>query len=269
MLARLDLSRPWRIIGVLAGAIVLTFLVGFIVKRLMRRLPAVRAGSRVDQRARTLSTVLRSAMVAVIWVVAVLTVLPELGVHLGAFVATATIIGGALAFGAQTLVRDVIAGFFVLAEDQYGVGDVVDVGHATGTVERVSLRSTRLRDSEGRVWWVPNGQIVRVANLTQEFANAVIDLAFPLTADVGTVTSTVNEVVGPHGAAVLGVQDLAEDRFVLRLVARTAPGQQFALRRTLRAALADAYRDGRLPTAPGGQAIVTLITGSESDSTSR
>ena len=258
MLARIDLSEPWRVVFVVVGAVILSLVIRRLVKRLMRHLPVVRAGTRVDQRARTLTTVLRSSMVAAVWIVAVITIMSEAGLNLGAFVATATVVGGALAFGAQTLVRDVIAGFFVLAEDQYGVGDVVDVGHATGTVERVSLRSTRLRDSDGRVWWVPNGQIVRVANLTQDYANAVIDLSFPISASVTVTTAAVNELVAPFEASVLGVQDLTDDRFVLRVVARTAPGQQFSTRRQIRAVAADAYREGRLPTPPGGQTVVVL-----------
>src|SRR5258706_10743448 len=104
---------------------------------------------------------------------ALLAIISELGVNLGAFVAAATIIGGALAFGAQTIVRDFLAGIFVLVEDQYGVGDIVDLGLASGQVERVTLRSTRLRDDEGRVWHVPNGQVVRAGNLSQEGGQAV------------------------------------------------------------------------------------------------
>ena len=112
---------------------------------------------------------------AAIWVVAVIAVIGELGVDVSGVILTATVIGGALAFGAQALVRDVIAGVFVLSEDQYAVGDVIDVGvigggtdRIIGTVERMTLRSTRLRDGDGRVWHVPNGNVLRVANLSKE-----------------------------------------------------------------------------------------------------
>ena len=259
MAADLSLNAPTRVGVILVVALLITAFVARGISRLMKRLPAAMVRGRGDQRTRTLTTVLRSTLIAAIWIVAVITLLSEAGVNLGAFVATATVIGGAVAFGAQTLVRDVIAGFFVLAEDQYGVGDVVDLGHATGTVERISLRSTRLRDNEGRVWWVPNGQIIRVANLTQGFANAVVDAPFPITAEVAATIETLTEVVAPLGAEVLGVQELADDRFILRVTARTEPGQQFASRRSIRAAIADAYRDGRLPKpTPGGTTVVVL-----------
>ncbi len=249
-----------RILAVVVLALIATVLAGRVIRRAVARIPVVRDRARLDQRGRTLSAALKSTLVAAIWIIALMTVMSELGVKLGAFVATATIVGGALAFGAQTMVRDVIAGFFVLAEDQYGVGDVVDLGHATGTVENVTLRSTRLRDSEGRVWWVPNGQIVRVANLTQEFANAVLDVGFPLTADVTATTAVLLAVVEPYGGEVVGVQELADDRFVLRVVARTPPGEQFARRRALRAAIADAYRDERLPSVPAGSTTTIVVS---------
>jgi moderate conductance mechanosensitive channel len=259
MLAAFSLSTPTRVGTIVVVALLVTAVVTRGIGRLIKRLPATMVTGRSDQRTRTLTTVLRSTLIAAIWIVVVITLLSEAGVNLGAFVATATVVGGAVAFGAQTLVRDVIAGFFVLAEDQYGVGDVVDLGHATGTVERISLRSTRLRDNEGRVWWVPNGQIVRVANLTQGFANAVVDVPFPITAEVAVTVAALEAVVAPLEAEVLGVQELTDDRFILRVTARTEPGQQFGARRKLRAAIADAYRDGRLPKpAPGGTTVVLL-----------
>ena len=110
---------------------------------------------------------LRSAIVGVVWATATITVVSELGINIGAFVATATVVGGAVAFGAQQLMRDLIAGFFVLAEDQFGVGDNVDMGIAVGVVEGITLRVTRLRDKDGVVWHVPNCAVVRVANLSQ------------------------------------------------------------------------------------------------------
>jgi small conductance mechanosensitive channel len=103
----------------------------------------------------------------VIWTIALLIVLGELGVDLAPLIAGTAIVGVALGFGAQTIVRDFLAGLFVVLEDQYGVGDVIDAGAAFGTVEWVSLRLTRLRDSEGVIWHVPNGEIKRVGNLSQ------------------------------------------------------------------------------------------------------
>ncbi len=139
------------------------------------------------QRAQALGTVLRSVVSVVIWSLAALIVLGEFGVNLGPLIAGAGIAGIALGFGAQSLVRDFLSGVFMLAEDQYGVGDVVDLGDAAGTVEEIRLRTTRLRDGEGTVWFVPNGEIRRVANKSQRWARAVLDfeVAYDTDLDAG------------------------------------------------------------------------------------
>lgn len=136
-----------------------------------QRLPAglLATGSsslRTAARAATLGAILRSLAGFVVWALAAITILGEIGINLGPLVASAGIAGVAIGFGAQSLVKDFLAGLFILIEDQYGVGDVVDLGEATGTVEAVSLRSTQLRAVNGTVWHVPNGQIVRVGNLS-------------------------------------------------------------------------------------------------------
>ena len=122
---------------------------------------------RTAARAATLGAVLRSLAGFAVWVLAGITVLGEIGINLAPLVASAGIAGVALGFGAQSLVKDFLAGLFILIEDQFGVGDVIDAGEATGTVEAVSLRTTRLRDTEGTAWHIPNGQILRVGNLSQ------------------------------------------------------------------------------------------------------
>jgi moderate conductance mechanosensitive channel len=119
------------------------------------------------QRAATLSSVLRNVVSTIVWAVAALIVLGELGIDLAPLIATAGVAGIAIAFGTQTIVRDYLAGLFVVLEDQYGVGDEIDAGSATGTVEWVSLRMTRLRDADGVAWYVPNGEIKRVGNFSQ------------------------------------------------------------------------------------------------------
>jgi moderate conductance mechanosensitive channel len=270
-LDRLHLLTPLRIALMLLSAIVATVIVRLLVSRFVKRIPMMHDRVRADQRGRTLTTVLRSTLVAAIWLIVSITVLGEVGVNLGAFVATATIIGGALAFGAQTLVRDVIAGFFMIAEDQYGVGDVVDLGHAAGTVEQITLRATRVRDGEGRVWFVPNGQIVRVANLSQEYANAVLDVAFALTSPLGEATHALQTTLDnfEHDQllarpTVLGVHSLADDRYELRISVRCSPGEQSAVRRALRAALVTAVQRGELPAPPGGGPSVVVVNGNGS-----
>ncbi len=267
-LDRLHLLTPLRIALMLLAAMVATVIVRLLVSRFVKRIPMMHDRVRADQRRHTLTTVLRSTLVATIWLIVAITVLGEVGVNLGAFVATATIIGGALAFGAQTLVRDVIAGFFMIAEDQYGVGDVVDLGHAAGTVEQITLRATRVRDGEGRVWFVPNGQIVRVANLSQEYANAVLDVAFALTAPLGEATHALQSTLDnfEHDEllarpTVLGVHSLADDRYELRISVRCSPGEQSAVRRALRAALVNAVQRDELPAPPGGGPSVVVVNG--------
>lgn len=276
---RLDawhLVTPLRVVLLVASGLLAAVVIRVLVGRLVRRLPGSRDRSRAELRASTLSTVLRSTLVALVWLIVAVTVIGELGVNLGAFVATATIIGGALAFGAQTLVRDLIAGLFVIAEDQYGVGDVVDLGHASGKVEGVTLRSTRLRDSEGRVWFVPNGQIVRVANLSQEYSNAVLDIPFPITTAIAEARSMLDVVLAGFNSedlfdapVVLGVHDVSDDRYEVRISVRCRPGRQSEVRRMLRAGLVEAIQRGDLPAPPPGGPTVIVVNGSDSSGSSQ
>ncbi len=264
-LRELHLLTPLRIVIIAVIAVVLTLVLRIVVARFIRGLQrahervAYRVDhARIDQRRRTITSVLTSTAVGLVWITAVITVLGEVGVNLGAFVATATIIGGALAFGAQTLVRDLIAGFFMIAEDQFGVGDVVDVGTATGTVERVSLRVTRVRDDDGRVWYLPNGQITRVANYSQGPVATTVDIGVALGQDLAAAASTICELgralvadptVGQYLAGepdYLGVEELHDDRAILRfrLISRVEGRQQ--VRRAFLAAVAEAERHGRV-----------------------
>ncbi len=173
---------PLKIGIVLIGAVILTAVLRRVIHRfatrlrsatttMKRRRPASisesEAAARLENRVTTLSTALVSVASIIVWTIAMLTVLGELDVNLGPLIAGAGIAGVALGFGAQSLVRDFLAGVFILVEDQYGVGDLVDVGPASGTVERVTLRVTRLRDEEGVIWYVPNGEIRRVGNSSQ------------------------------------------------------------------------------------------------------
>ncbi len=160
------IDKPLRIVAVVVLA---TFVHLFVRNAIKRFVAKVRSASttRAAQRAATLTLVLRSIGTAAIWTTAVLLVLGEVGVNLGPLLAGAGIVGIAIGFGAQSLVKDVLAGMFMLIEDQYGVGDEVDLGVAQGVVEAVTLRTTRLRDSSGAVWHVPNGEVHRVGNFSQ------------------------------------------------------------------------------------------------------
>ena len=193
---------------------------------------------------------------------AVLAIFQILNDVLSTFVLAVTLLGTALTFGAQSLIRDLVSGFFIILEDQYAVGDSVDLGVASGTVERVTLRVTRLRDGEGKVWWVPNGQIVRAGNLTQDWARAIVDVAVARDSDVDGASAVILEVAERTAARpqladrileppkVLGIQQLADYRLVLRLSVKVAKGAQDDVRRAIQADVLTAFRDGRLTSPP-------------------
>src|SRR4029079_9888400 len=170
-----DLAGPIRILLIVLLAAFATCLAHRSVNRVSGRLRGVvgttpLAKARASQRAETIGNVLRYVTTIVIWTIAIITILGELGIELAPLIAGAGVAGVALGFGAQSVVRDFLAGMFMLLEDQLGVGDFIDVGDATGTVEYVSLRVTRLRDVEGIVWYVPNGEIKRVGNKSQQWS---------------------------------------------------------------------------------------------------
>jgi moderate conductance mechanosensitive channel len=208
--------------------------------------------ARTVSRAHTIGQVIRSIGSAVIFVVASLLILGELGIDLAPLLAGAGIAGIAIGFGAQSLVRDFLSGFFMLIEDQYGVGDVVDLGEAAGQVEQVSLRATRLRDAEGTVWHVPNGEIRRVGNKSQQWARAVVDVAVAYGTDINHATLVIEEVAHQlrndeawapkiqEDPEVLGVESLGADGVNIRLSVQTEPGEQFAVMRELRMRLRQA-----------------------------
>src|SRR4051794_15419478 len=188
-------DRPLKVAIVIAVAFVASRLTRRAIKRFVSRVqgePARQAlnalveGETPDdtqplrlrraQRAETVAALLCSVASMVIWLMAFLTILSQIGIELGPLIAGASIAGVAISFGAQNLVRDFLAGVFVLLEDQYGVGDVVDAGAATGRVEAVTLRSTQLRDLRGTLWHVPNGELKRVGNFSQGWSQAVLDV---------------------------------------------------------------------------------------------
>jgi moderate conductance mechanosensitive channel len=208
-------------------------------------------------RAQTLALVLRSIASVLIWTIAVTMILGELGVNLGPLIAGAGIAGVALGFGAQSLVKDFLSGIFMLVEDQYGVGDIVDVGEATGTVEAVTLRTTRIRSVEGTVWHVPNGTIDRVGNMSQQWARALLDVEVAYGTDIDEAQQVIKAVA--DGVAedpawrgrileppeVWGIESMGPDAMSIRLVVKTRPGDQFPVMRELRRRLSEAFlREG-------------------------
>jgi small-conductance mechanosensitive channel len=226
--------------------------------------PSVRA----EQRATTLGDVVAGVVRTAVWSVALLVVLDELGINLAPLLAGAGVAGLAVGFGAQSLVKDVISGLFILLEDQYGVGDVVTLGDASGTVEDVTLRVTRLRAFDGTVWFVPNGEIRRVGNSSMEWSRALIDVVVARDADLDAVRAALLHeaqafAATPEGAAtvleppeVWGVQAYEEKGVRLRLLVKTAPRQQYLVARELRVRLTDRLsRDGL--AGPDGNVLVS------------
>jgi len=264
--------RPFRIVVIVVAAAVAARLAARAVRRsarsLQARSPLRPASARAEQRAGTVGDVLAGLAKVVVWTVAVLALLGELGVQLGPLVAGAGIAGVALGFGAQSLVKDFLSGAFILLEDQYGVGDVIDLGDAAGTVEDVSLRHTRLRGTDGTVWFVPNGEIRRVGNASMEWSRALIDVLVAFDSDVARACTLIGEVAGqvaaeaPWSAAILeppevwGVQAMDRDGLTIRLVVKTAPRQQYAVARELRGRISDRLRAAGI-RGPGQTVIVT------------
>lgn len=202
--------------------------------------------TRRKQRAETLGGVLRSITTFTVFTIIGIMALAELSVNIGPLIAGAGIVGLALGFGAQTLVRDFLSGIFMLFEDQYGIGDVVDLGDASGTVEAVSLRVTRLRDVNGTVWYVRNGEIMRVGNMSQNWARTVLDVRVGLGEDLTRVRGILEETC--HGMwedddfrgkiieqpEVWGVERMDPDAVVVRVAVKTAPLEQWSVARELR-----------------------------------
>jgi small-conductance mechanosensitive channel len=219
-------------------------------RQLQDRLEAERR----QQRARTIGVALRSTFGALVIIVALTTMLSVWGIQVGPLIAAAGILGVALGFGAQSLVKDILSGMFILLEDQYGVGDSVDLGEASGSVEEVGLRTTRLRSVNGTVWFVPNGEIRRVANKSRLWSRAMIEVRINYSQDVevartalldAATTATEREEIAKHvlsAPTVPGVESLAADAVVLRVFVQVQPGQQWDVERAIRAEIQRVFR---------------------------
>jgi moderate conductance mechanosensitive channel len=265
------LGTPFAILVIVLVAIIARFVLHRVIDKITEgivsgragigriedRLPSAIVGTTVtdrrEQRARTLASVLKSLTTATIGAIAGLTILDELGIPTGPLLASAGIVGIAVGFGAQALVRDVISGVFMLVEDQYGVGDVVDLGDASGVVEAVGLRVTRIRDVNGTVWYIRNGQVLRVGNQSQGWARAVLDVGIAYGEDVARAESILLDIANglrddeKFGPLVLeepemwGIESVTADSVVLRLVVKTQPLQQWAVARELRRRIKDRF----------------------------
>ncbi len=248
------IGKPLAIIGLILFGLVVRWLLHRLVDRVARRAEKGVLPERVEsavtarrkQRAATMAGVLRSIITFAVVAVVGTMVLSEVGVDIAPIIASAGIIGIALGFGAQSLVKDFLAGIFIFIEDQYGVGDVVDVGDANGTVEAVTLRMTRLRDINGTVWYVPNGQVIRVGNKSQNWSRAVVDVGVGYGEDLARVQRVLREVAHDlweddefnhviiEEPEVTGVEMLAPESVTVRVMVKTAPLEQWAVARALR-----------------------------------
>ncbi|RYJ05452.1 MAG: mechanosensitive ion channel family protein [Actinomycetales bacterium] len=201
---------------------------------------------RRKQRATAMGDLLSSIASIVILAIALIMILDRFGISVAPILTGAGILGVALGFGAQTLVKDFLAGIFMIMEDQYGVGDSVDLGEASGTVEATGLRVTRVRDVDGTVWYVRNGEIIRVGNQSQNWARTVLDVTVSYDSDLDTVQKILAEEAHAmyddekyrgiiiEEPEVWGVERFAKDGVVVRVVLKTAPLQQWVVARTMR-----------------------------------
>ncbi|MBY6412113.1 mechanosensitive ion channel family protein [Rhodococcus sp. BP-252] len=270
-------DRPLQIAGYVALAIVLRLVLHKLIDRFTRRsssdsskpplllrplreraatsLQGTILSERRRQRATTIGSVMKSGVSVVILTWFVLSVLDVVGVNVAPFIASAGIVGVALGFGAQNLVRDFLSGIFMLLEDQYGVGDVVDLGEAIGTVESVGLRVTTVRDVNGTVWYCRNGEVLRVGNMSQGFAVAVLDLPVAHTANVDeacevaekaaldVVESNVFEEDLLGAPEMLGVNAVSADTVTIRITVKTRPGRQWAVQRGMHREILQAFEN--------------------------
>jgi small conductance mechanosensitive channel len=288
-LAEMLLARPAKIVLILLLAFVVSRLVRRAIRRLassardgkvQRRLSSLRTpralatsdelpSLRRTQRAETLGALLKSIANFVIWMTAGLMVLGTLGIDLAPLIAGAGIVGVAVGFGAQNLVRDFLSGIFMLLEDQYGVGDVIDLGAATGTVEGVGLRTTRVRDVDGVLWHVPNGEIRRVGNKSQGWSRALLDLEIAYSNEIPTAIRVIKQVADElwredetfaplilEEPEVWGVEELGPNGVRIRLVVKTRPLEQWKVARELRARIKAAFEREGVKLPVGAQAVV-------------
>ncbi|HEX2192109.1 MAG TPA: mechanosensitive ion channel family protein [Acidimicrobiales bacterium] len=238
---------------ILAGALLVSRLGSRLARRSIESLVArsrLEPTPRSTSRAKTLAGVAASVVRIVVFATAILMILETVGVNLGPLLAGASIVGVALGFGAQSLVRDFLSGFFILAEDQYGVGDTVTVAEVLGTVEEVSLRTTRLRGMDGTVWYVPNGEIRKVGNSAKDWSRAIVDVLVPAEADINAATAAIGEelrAIPPdaewaeavlEAPEVLGVEAMGPDGWTVRVAARTTPDARARVVRELRTRIA-------------------------------
>jgi moderate conductance mechanosensitive channel len=283
------LTSGLHIVLLLIGAVLAARFVNWAAQKVTQRLDEgfvesdALVRSEANKHRQTVASLISWVSVVLIAIVVAVQLADILNVSVRDFVAPATVVGAALGFGAQQMVRDLLAGFFIILEKQYGFGDlvtltVVSATDATGTVENVTLRVTRLRSSDGELLTIPNGQIVKTVNLSKDWARAVVDIPVQASADLGMINDTLREVcehalddklLGElllDAPTVMGVESIEVDVVTLRLVARTLPGKQFEAGRRLRALVVRALARAGVDTPSEAPVTVGAIAaGAESE----
>ncbi len=237
-----------KILGILIGLIVLSQMSKCILRWMERFVPEKDSlqAAEAKKRAHTLGNTLRHTLLITLFFIAILMIMGELGIQLGPLLATAGIGALAIGFGAQNLVKDVISGFFIILENQYRIGDAIEVAGVSGLVESVSLRKTVLRDLEGKVHTIPNGEIKIVSNLSKEWSRSVLDVGISYREDVDQVIDLLsqtgreleteepykNDILGP--LQILGIEKFGESHLIIRMMIKTVPLKQWDVGRELR-----------------------------------
>ena len=278
-------STLFRILGVIVSGFVANIVLRVVIRRVVNEVvTGVKKAHKVDdtreltsspvqamravQRTRTLGSVLNNFATWVIVIVVIILVLTELDFSVTALIASAGIIGAALGFGAQSLVKDVLNGLFMVFEDQLGVGDVVDLGAASGVVERVGIRITEVRDVTGTLWFVRNGEILRVGNKTQDWSRVILDLPVPYESNIDEIQTVLLDAAKIFAASpawrrkvmeepeVLGIQSLSAEAITLRLVLKVRAGEQWAAERALYRVLKETLDNRRVDIPPLNRMVV-------------
>ena len=264
---------PLRVVVIILGAALARFVVHRLIDRYVRKADAKRESrfsllgpvggvlatatgyrnARHEQRMATAATIVKSTLSIIIIGTALMMILDLFGIPLGPLLASAGVAGLAIGFGAQSLVKDTLSGLFMIVEDQYGVGDVVDTGTVVGTVEEVTLRITRLRDGDGVVWYIRNGEILRLGNRSQGWSVATVDVQLGYTDDVARVTDIMAAAVAgladdkpwsdvlmeaPH---VTGIEAMAHGLVTLRVTTRVRANERDGVQREIRSRLKAAF----------------------------
>lgn len=275
-----------RIGIILIAAVVIRIGLQFAIKRVVRSIEtgvdgrlkgraakdsSPLAQARVVQRAKTMASVLSNFVTWSVVIMAIAAILSELGVAVGALVAGAGVLGAAIGFGAQSLVRDLISGLFIVFEDQYGVGDFVDLGQASGVVEMVGLRVTQVRDLNGTLWYVRNGEIIRVGNQSQGWSRVVLDVPLAYSSNIDNAREAISEaaqkVAAEFKTAVLakpeiwGIEAFSGEQVVMRLVQQVEPSNQDDVARALRLEVKMALDNAKISLASTTAPIYVEVAG--------